>query len=256
MMLQQLKRHQFLFEELVKRDFKTKYKGTVLGAAWSVLSPLLQLLIMRLVFTHFFGTTIAHYTTFLFCGNIVYNFFSEATSQGMMSLVNNAPIFTKVNVPKYMFLLARDAQTFLNFGLTLIVFIVLCMFDGIFPSWRWLLLIYPVVMLLLFNLGCGLVLSALYVFFRDMQYLWNIFIQLLMYISAIFYDIATFPVKIQNLFLLNPVYLYIRYFRKIVLDMAIPSVGFHILMLFETMVLLAAGALMYKKYNTEFLYYV
>lgn len=255
-MIQQLKRNSFLFEELVKRDFKTKYKGTVLGMAWSVLSPLLQLLIMRLVFTHFFGTTIAHYTTFLFCGNIVYNYFSEATSQGMVSLVANAGIFTKVNVPKYMFLLARNAQTLLNFALTLVVFVILVMFDGIFPTWRWLFLVYPIVMLVFFNLGCGLVLSALYVFFRDMQYLWNIFIQLLMYLSAIFYDIASFPLETQNLFLLNPIYLFIRYFRKIVIDMAVPDWKFHVLMALETAVLLIVGARMYKKYNTEFLYYV
>lgn len=240
----------------MKRDFKTKYKGTVLGMAWSVLSPLLTLLIMRIVFTHFFGTTIAHYTTFLFCGNIVYSYFSEATSQGMMSLVGNAGIFSKVNVPKYLFLLARNAQTLLNFGLTLIVFCILCFFDGIVPTWRWILLLYPIVMLVFFNLGCGLILSALYVFFRDMQYLWTIFLQLLMYLSAIFYDIATFPVKIQNLFLLNPVYLFIRYFRKIVIDMAIPDPRFHLLMLAETAAVLAVGAWMYKKYNNEFLYYI
>lgn len=255
-MREALKKHRFLLEELVKRDFKTKYKGTVLGMAWSVLSPLLTLLIMRIVFTHFFGTTIAHYTTFLFCGNIVYSYFSEATSQGMMSLVGNAGIFSKVNVPKYLFLLARNTQTLLNFGLTLVVFCILCFFDGIVPTWRWVLLLYPIVMLVFFNLGCGLILSALYVFFRDMQYLWTIFLQLLMYLSAIFYDIATFPVKIQNLFLLNPVYLFIRYFRKIVIDMAIPDPRFHLLMLVETAAVLAVGAWIYKKYNNEFLYYI
>lgn len=255
-MVQQLKRYGFLFAELVKRDFKTKYKGTVLGMAWSVLSPLLQLLIMRLVFTHFFGTTIAHYTTFLFCGNIVYNYFSEATSQGMVSLVANAGIFTKVNVPKYMFLLARDTQTLLNFALTLIVFVALVMLDGIFPTWRWLYLIYPIIMLILFNLGFGLVLSALYVFFRDMQYLWAIFTQLLMYLSAIFYDISSFPLKSQKLFMLNPVYLFIRYFRMIVIDASVPDWRLHALIALDTAVLLALGAGMYKKYNTDFLYYV
>ena len=81
-------------------------------------------------------------------------------------------------------------------------------------------------------------------------------LQLLMYVSAIFYDINTFPAKVQNLFLLNPVYLFIRYFRKIVIDLAIPDWRFHLLMLFETAVVVGIGAHMYKKYNNEFIYYI
>ena len=94
-MLEKYKRHQFLFEELVKRDFKKKYKRTVLGMLWSVLSPLLTLLVMRLVFTQFFGRNTPHYTTYLFCGNLIFAFFNESTSQGMSSLMGNAAIFTK-----------------------------------------------------------------------------------------------------------------------------------------------------------------
>ena len=103
-------------KELVKRDFKKKYKGTVLGMAWSLLSPLLMLLVMRLVFTQFFGQNMAHYTTYLFCGNLVFNYFNESTSQGMQSLTGNAAIFTKVNVPKYLFLFSKNVQTLINFG--------------------------------------------------------------------------------------------------------------------------------------------
>ena len=97
LMKNKLKQYHFLFEELVKRDFKKKYKRTVLGMAWSVLSPLLTLLVMRLVFTQFFGRTTPHYTIYLFCGNLVFAYFNESTSQGMMSLMENAAIFTKVN---------------------------------------------------------------------------------------------------------------------------------------------------------------
>ncbi|WP_418846041.1 ABC transporter permease, partial [Pyramidobacter piscolens] len=81
-MLEKYRKHQFLFEELVKRDFKKKYKRNVLGMGWSILSPLLTLLVMRLVFTHFFGRNMLHYTTYLFCGNLVFAYFSESTSQG------------------------------------------------------------------------------------------------------------------------------------------------------------------------------
>ncbi|MBQ7083356.1 MAG: ABC transporter permease [Oscillospiraceae bacterium] len=255
-MIQKMKKYQFLFEELVKRDFKKKYKRTVLGMAWSVLSPLLSLLVMRLVFTQFFGRNTPHYTIYLFCGNLVFSYFNESTTQGMSSLMANASIFTKVNVPKYLFLMSKNVQTLINFGVTLCVFVLFCILEGITFTWRWVLLLYPIVMLLFFNIGVGLVLSALFVFFRDIQYLWTVFVQLLTYMSAIFYTIDGYSPMVQNLFLINPIYLFIRYFRKIVIDMAIPSVWFHLLIGGYTVVVLALGCWMYKKYNHRFLYYV
>lgn len=255
-MHQKLKKYSFLFEELVKRDFKKKYKRTVLGMGWSILAPLLQLLVMRLVFTQFFGRNMEHYTTYLFCGNLIFSYFSESTGQGMTSLMSNASIFTKVNVPKYLFLFSKNVQALLNFGLVLVVFFLFCALDGILFTWKMVLLLIPIFSLLLFNIGVGLILSALFVFFRDVQYLWSVFTQLLMYMSAVFYSIDTFSPMVRNLFLLNPVYLHIRYFRKIVLENTVPSVWFHLLMLADVLIVLGIGCWMYKKYNTKFLYYV
>ncbi len=254
--LQKMLKYRFLFEELVKRDFKKKYKRTVLGMAWSILSPLLTLFVMKLVFTQFFGRTMEHYTTYLFCGNLIFAYFNESTSQGMTSLVGNAGIFTKINVSKYLFLFSKNVQTLLNFGLTLCVFFVFCVIDRIDFTWRFVCLLYPVVMLMLFNIGVGLILSALFVFFKDIQYLWSVFTMLLMYMSAIFYTIDGYSPMVRNLFLLNPVYLFIRYFRKIVIEATIPTVWFHLLMLADVGIVLGLGCWMYKKYNTKFLYYV
>ena len=255
-MFQKLLRYQFLFEELVKRDFKKKYKRTILGMGWSILAPLLQLFVMRIVFTQFFGRNMEHYTTYLFCGNLIFSYFSESSSQGMTSLMGNAAIFTKVNVPKYLFLFSKNVQSLINFGLVLVVFFIFCIIDGIAFTWKFILLLIPIISLLLFNIGVGLILSALFVFFRDVQYLWSIFTQLLMYLSAIFYSIDSYSPMMQNLFLLNPVYLHIRYFRKIVIDSTIPSVWFHLLLLADVVIVLGIGCWMYKKYNTKFLYYV
>ncbi|MCF0120327.1 MAG: ABC transporter permease [Oscillospiraceae bacterium] len=255
-MIQNLKKHQFLFEELVKRDFKKKYKRTVLGMAWSVISPLLTLLVMRLVFTSFFGRGVDHYTTYLFCGNLIFTNFNESTTQGMASLVSNASIFTKVNVPKYLFLFAKNTQTMINFALTLVVFFIFAAFDGVVFTWRFILLLYPITCMLIFNIGIGLILSALFVFFQDIQYLWTVFTMLLMYVSAIFYQVTQFPQMVQYAFFLNPIYLFIRYFRKIVLDGAVPSIWFHLLMLFYTCIAVLIGGLIYKKNNHKFLYYV
>lgn len=255
-MKEKLLRHQFLFEELVKRDFKKKYKRTILGMAWSVLSPLLTLLVMRLVFTQFFGRDVEHFTTYLFCGNLIFSYFSESTNQGMSSIIGSSEIFSKVNVPKYLFLLSKNTQSLINFSLNLCVFFIFCIFDNISFSFNFIFLIYPIVCLLLFNIGVGLVLSAFCVFFRDIEYLWSIFTQLLMYMSAIFYTIDHYSPFIQNCFLLNPIYLFIRYFRKIVIEGSVPSIWFHLLMAVWVLIVLSIGYFMYKKYNKRFLFYI
>ncbi|MBR5874955.1 MAG: ABC transporter permease [Oscillospiraceae bacterium] len=255
-MINKIKKHQFLFEELVKRDFKQKYKRTVLGMGWSLLSPLLQLLVMSIVFKQFFGRNMDHYTIYLFCGNLVYAYFKESTSGGMNSLMANRGIFSKVNVPKYMFLLSKNVSSLINFGLTLCIFFLFALIDGVDFGLHFLALIYPICCLVVFNIGVGLVLSALFVFFRDISYLYDIFTLLLMYMSAIFYTVDTMAPWFQKLILCNPVYCYIKYFRVVVLDGNIPSLAFHALCAFYALVVLAIGAWVYKHYNHKFLYYV
>ena len=255
-LLEKYKKYQFLFEELVKRDFKKKYKRTVLGMLWSVLSPLLTLLVLKLVFTQFFGRHMKHYTIYLFCGNLIYTYFSEATSQGMTSLTENANIFSKINVPKYLFLFSKNVQTFINFCLSLIIFFIFCLLDRITFTWKFIFLLYPIVMLMFFNIGLGLVLSAFHVFFKDIQYLWNVFLRLILYLCAIFYTIDKFSPVVQKAFLLNPVYLFISYFRQIVLHASIPNFLFHFLIFVDVCFAVGLGCWMYKKYNSEFLYYL
>lgn len=251
-----IKNHGFMFTELVKRDFKQKYKRSVLGMGWSILSPLLQLMIMRVVFTQFFGRNISHYTVYLFAGNLVFSFFKESTTGGMNALMSNSSIFTKINVPKYLFLLTKNVSSIINFAITLLVFFLFVAIDGIAFSWRFVLLLYPILCLMVFNIGIGLVLSALYVFFRDTQYLYDILTLLLMYVSAIFYSVDEYPLRIQRLFLCNPVYCVIKYVRLIVIDGEIPSLQFHLLILLYALVAVVIGGWIYKKKNHEFLYYV
>ena len=251
-----LNKDRFMFAELVKRDFKTKYKGSLLGMLWSVISPLITLLVMRIIFSRFFGSTIEHYTIYLFCGNILFSYFNDATNYGMTSLLWNAHIFTKINVPKYLFLFAKNVQALINFGLTFCVFLLFCIIDGVPFTWKFFLLLYPILIMILLNLGIGLILSALHVFFRDVAHLWPIFTMLLMYASAIFYDVRQFGPVMQKLFLCNPVYQNIKYFRLIVLDGMIPSVWYHLMMLGTAAIFLVIGGLIYHKYNWRFLYYV
>lgn len=159
-----MKKHQFLFEELVKRDFKQKYKRTVLGMGWSILSPLLTLLVLQIVFGFYFGQSIPHYTIYLFCGNLIFAYYRESTTGGMNSLMSNASIFSKINVPKYLFLFSKNVSSLINFGLTMLIFFAFVFFDGLPFTWKFIFLLYPVACLVVFNLGMGLILSALFVF--------------------------------------------------------------------------------------------
>ncbi len=256
MMFGRLKQHQFLFEELVKRDFKKKYKRTILGMGWSMLAPLLMLLVMKIVFEQFFGRTVNHYTTYLFCGLLTFNWFSESTNSGMRSLFANAGIFSKVNVPKYLFLFSVNIQVLINFALTLLVFFAFCAIDGVPFTWRFACLVYPISTMLLFNLGIGMVLSALFIFFRDIDYLWTVALQLVMYGSAVFYTVDKMPSNMQLAFALNPVYRHIAYIREVVLAGSVPSLEAHLTLAGFALAAFLAGAFMYKHYNTRFLYYV
>lgn len=251
-----INQYKFLFSQLVKRDFQKKYKHTVLGMLWSLLAPLLNLAVMALVFTQFFGRGTEHYVIYLFCGNIVFSYFNAATNGGMTSLVSNAGIFSKLNVPKALFLLSNNIAALINFGLTLIVLFIFVAIDGLPFTWLFFLLIYAILFLMIFNIGVGLILSALYVFFRDLSYLYGIFTQLVMYMSAIFYNVQSYSEKMQMMFYCNPVYCYITYFRTVIIDGEIPSLMLHILCFAYAVVFLLIGVIIYKKNNYKFLYYI
>ena len=223
---------------------------------WSVLAPLLNLLVLVLVFTRLLGRNTPHYTIYIFCGTLVMSYFRESTKGGMRSLVANRQIITKINIPKYMFLLSNNVSSLINFGLTLTVFFVLCIFDHIVFSWRFLMLFYVIVCLAVFNIGVGLILSACYVFFKDTSYLYDILLTLINYLSAIFYRIDGFPRNVQRLFLCNPLYVFIHYFRCVVIDGNLPSLQYHLLCAFYALLSMTIGGWFYKHFNHQFLYYM
>ena len=255
-MIAKLKTYQFLFEELVKRDFKKRYNRTVLGIVWSVLSPLLMLSVVAVIFGNFFGRSIEHYVIYLFSGQIIFNYFTEATNEGMLALVNNSSIFSKVNVPKYLFLFSKNISAIINFLIILFIYFFFVALEGINFTWQFVLLIYPIICLITINVGIGLILSALYIFFRDIQYLYRIFTQVVMYGSAIFYSIDILPQHLQMLFYCNPVFVCITYFRSIVLHNTVPDLWLHLLLVGYALLLFGIGCWVYKKYNYKFLYYV
>ena len=254
--LMNVKKNEFLFEELVKRDFKKKYKRTILGFFWSMLSPLIMLSVMSFVFSQFFGRNIQYYVVYILAGQIVFAYFSEATNTGMGALLGNANIFSKINVPKYLFVLSRNISALINFSLTFIIFFVFVLIYGITPSLTMLLIFYPILCLILFNYGIGLILSVLYIFFRDIQYLYSLLLQVMMYGSAIFYSIDILSKNLQVFFYFNPLYIYITFIRECVIYGSIPDVFLWWLCSLYAIISLLIGLFLYKYYNYKFIYYI
>lgn len=255
-MVIKLQEYKFLLQELIKRDFKAKYKRTILGMLWSVLSPLLMLIVMAVIFGNFFGRNIEHFVVYIFSGQVIFNYFTEATNEGMQALVSNASIFSKINVPKYLFLFSKNVSALINFGIILLIYFCFVAVDGISFTWHFWLLAYPIICLVFINLGIGLILSALFIFFKDIQYLYRLFTQVVMYGSAIFYSIDILPQHLQAVFYCNPIFVCITYFRSIVLYNNVPDLRVHLLLAGYALILFALGCWVYKKYNYKFLYYV
>ena len=170
--------------------------------------------------------------------------------------MGNAGIFTNVNVPKYLFLISKNIQAFINFLLTLVLLFVFVAIDGLAFTWKFLLLLYPICGLVLFNIGVGMILSTLFVFFRDIKYLYDVLVRLVMYTSAIFYNVNRYPEAARKLFFINPVYTFIYYLRSIVISAEIPSLEAHLMILIHVVLAVGIGCCMYKKYSRRFLYYV
>ena len=249
------KQYKFVFSELVKRDFKKKYKRSYLGVLWSMLSPLFTLLILNFIFGTMFGRDHEYYMIYLFSGWLIFHYYNEATTGAMNSLVSNANIFSKVKVPKYMFLFSRVASTSVNYFLTLIVYFAFVIAYDLPITWKFITLVYPIACMFLFILGIGLILSALFVFFKDIKYLYSVFTTALMYATPIFYTADRLGDKAW-IFYFNPLYYYATYFRSIVIDGIIPELWFHGVMLGVSLLFFSIGCWMYKRYNYKFLYYV
>jgi ABC-type polysaccharide/polyol phosphate export permease len=184
----------------------------------------------------------------------VYGFFRDATTGGMMAIESNAGIITKVRVPKYLFVLSKNITAMINMALTLILLLIFCLAYRAPLTWKYLLALYPLLCLTLFNIGAGLLLSGIYVFFRDTRYFYDIFCTVVMYFSAIFYTTTAFPAPTAWLFNLNPIFCYISFVRKLIINGESPSARHWALCLFYAAAALGVGCWMYLKNNKKYVY--
>lgn len=253
-LMQTFKQRKFLLKQLISRDFKGRYKRTVLGVMWSMLSPLIFFMVQALIFTYIFKKT-EHYITYLIVGNIVFHYFTDATTQAMFSITANAGIISKIKLPKEIFLYSKSVSCFINFLLTLIIMFIVVAIDKTAFHPIFFALIIPMILLFFMNIGIGYILSAFHVFFKDTQYLYSIVTRILVYISAIFYRIELLPQKIQKLFYLNPVYCYIDYFRTIIMEKQFPAWYVQVSCIIYPVVFITIGKIIYKIYDKKFAFY-
>lgn len=222
-------RYRYLLYNLIGRDFTLKYRRSVLGVVWSVLNPLLMNGVMVVVFSTVFdtrGNGINNFAVYLIIGQLMFNFFNEATGMAMNSMLGAAPLIKKVYIPKYIFPLEKVTFALVNCLFSFIALVIVMIITGA-PVYATVpLALFSVITLYIFSLGIGLMLAAATVFFRDIIHLWGVFTLALMYFSAIFYDaqnlgsyaIGNFEISMPTLVGFNPIYWYITAFRYPVLD--------------------------------------
>ena len=245
-------RYRYLMKQLVARDFKSKYKRSVLGILWSFLNPLLTMSVQYIVFSTLFKSDIPNFALYLLIGIVCFNFFSEATSMSLLSIVGNASLITKVYVPKYIYPLTRVMSSTVNFLLALIPLFVVMIATG--EPIRPAILLLPIGVCCLFShsLEVGMLLASAMVFFRDTQFLWGVLSMLWMYATPIFYPEIIIPDAFMTVYKMNPLYHIIRFIRIILIDGISPEPKAYLLMLIASLVPLVIGIAVFKKTQDRF----
>ncbi len=248
-----MQRYSYLMKQLVGRDFKTRYKRSVLGICWSFLNPLLTMLVQYIVFSTLFRSDIPNFQLYLLVGIVCFNFFNEATGVALLSIVGNAPLITKVYVPKYIYPVSRVLSSAINLLFSVILLLIMMVFTG--APFRPALLFVPfgLLCLVVFCIGMGFLLSTAMVFFRDTQFLWGVVNMLWMYATPIFYPESIIPAHLMPLYRCNPMYQIIRFLRAIFLDGAVPVPKSFLACAIASFVPLILGTLVFRKNQDKFI---
>lgn len=251
-----VKKYSFLIRQLVSRDFKTKYKRSVLGVFWSFLNPLLTMSVLYIVFSNIFRFDLKYYPAYLIIGITFYNFFSEATGMALGSIIGNAGLITKVYVPKYIYPLTRVMSSLVNLLISLIPLLLVTLFLGIVPTKAYLLVPFALLCLAVFSLGIGLLLAAAMVFFRDIQFLWGVANMIWMYLTPIFYPASILPSEIKWVLNVNPLYYFITFARTCLIDGISPEPIVYVQCALMALGSLLIGAVIFRKTQDRFVLYL
>ena len=193
--------------ELVRADFKVRYQGSMLGYAWSLLRPLLLFAVLYIMFVYIIplGNGVEHFPVYLLTGIILWNFFCESTVQGLISVVARGDLLRKIKIPKYLLVVSSAVSALINLGLSLVVLVVFAVCNGEMPNLRWLLMLPLILEMFSFSVGISFLLSSLYVKYRDISYIWEVFLQIGFYASVIIFPLSTIATHLHKWFFLNPI---------------------------------------------------
>lgn len=256
------KRYVPLLFNLTSRDLKVKYRRSVLGLAWSVLNPLLTMIVLTQVFRLLMRVQVPDYAVYFILGSSMFNFFSEATTSSMSSILDSAPLIKKVHIPKYIFPLEKCIFATVNFMFSMIAVIIVMLLNPllnegnvIHPTWSMLLFPLPVIYCFLFSLGIGLVLSACTVFFRDVLHLYGVFLTMLNYLTPIIYPVSLLESHnfIMSVVRLNPLYHFVDYFRSIMMYGQIPGLKENLICIGLGIAALLLGLFLFKRTQDKFI---
>lgn len=250
-----LKKYQPLLFQLVRRDFFAKYKRSVLGILWSILNPLLTMLVLTIVFSFLFRFDIENFPVYLLSGQIIFTLFSEITNLCMGSVTGAAALMKKVSVPKYIFPLSRALSSLVNFFFSFLALILVMLITRapFYPQ----MVLAPIAVFytFVFSTGIGLILSAAVVFFRDITYLYGIFLTAVTYFTPLFYPISIIPDNFRWIISLNPLYHFVEYFRTCTIYGGVPSLWQNLVCALLAILSLGIGlAVFYRKQDSFILY--
>ena len=235
----------------MNRDFKTKYKRSVLGMAWSFLNPLLTMGVQYLVFSTLFRSDTPNYPVYLLSGIVFFNFFNEAVSTGMTSITGNAALIKKVYMPKYIYPISKLFSSLINFALALIPLLLVMLITGTAIRPSLFLLTFDILCLMGFVLGMIFLLSTAMTFFQDTQFLWGVVSMMWMYLTPIFYPESIIPQKLLTLYHMNPMYQYITFARICIIDGVSPEPMAYLWCILSSAVVLAVGVWVFRKHQDE-----
>lgn len=244
-----------LLVELVKKDIKLKYRSSYLGVLWTLLEPLLTMVVLTLVFSKLLGKGTRDFPVYILTGRLLYSFFSNGTKAALKSVRSNASMIKKVYVPKYMYPMASVLSGYVIFLISLVVLAIVAVARGVYPTLQLFWIFVPLLQILLMTAGVGLILATMAVFFRDVEYLWGVALMLIMYASAIFYQVGDMiSEKNAWIFKLNPLYAVIVNFRNAVFGQPMDFSAMWYAFGFGAVSLLIGMIAFYKKQDKFILY--
>ncbi len=249
----------FILRQLVTKDFKLKYRRSALGVAWSVLNPLLMMIIMAAVFSRLMGRaddSIPNFPLYIIIGNTAFNLMSDSTSRGLMSIIEASSLLKKVKINRWVFPVQKVLFAVVNYAFSLIAVVLVMIFVQYAPSVYALYVIPGLFMLSVFCIGLSLFLSCAAVFFRDVIHLWSVFLTAWTYLTPMFYSIKILPEWLQTLENFNPMYLYLTYLRDALLFRVNPSLELTLGCAGFAVASLVIGYLVFRRHESKFILYI